>query len=233
MEKKKRKATKGQRERIEGMLKSGLIDRAEAQRIIDAYHLPTPKRGEDLILSRRSSWEKRFPGKGAAIMELLAPFYVWSPELRQAVHDLEERTKQAIFWGDIRGVKAIGIAEANQLRARLPESAKYMFEWKGEGDLIRESLDPDYRMMIYNFMNGSLNNTFWHAVSYSSLFSRLGPFPRDCMKHWFGIMCYAVDCIIIGRPELAQKFKPLLDLWLAGNFPLVNDEGHILVLVAD
>lgn len=69
------------------------------QAIVDAPSKPAPPHG----LSRKRYkelvryWDEHYPGKGAAIMDLLGPFYDPSLILRPASPDLEQRCRAALF----------------------------------------------------------------------------------------------------------------------------------------
>lgn len=99
MEKKKRKATKAQRERIKNMLESGLIDRDEAQEIVRSKR-------------RRHALDSQvFAPRIEALMQIIRPFHAWEPAVKPAVPDLDSRVRTAIFWKEIRGVRTVTLSE--------------------------------------------------------------------------------------------------------------------------
>ena len=202
MDNKKKKATKAQRERIENMLKSGLIDRGEAQRIIAMHSDP-----------RLAFWEERFPGKGIAIMEILRPFYGWNPRLKPALPNLEMRAKQAVFW---RKAKSLRVAHLSEL-----DSLGKWF-WTSLGD----SLGGSFWTLLWDSLRGPLPTLLWDSLGASLLDSFRNPLGDS--------LFYACIFVVLGKSEEAAKLKPLLELWLAGNYPVGFDEGNnLLVLVAD
>lgn len=220
MDKKKRKATKAQRERIKNMLESGLIDRDEAQEIIDK-----PRVNPDKSLDPNAFWEEKFPGNGGAITDVLRPFYGWQPVLRAAIPCLEERSRQAICWRELNDIRVLCAARETSL-------------WHSCQRLIKVSLmdslkDPSHelsqewlRARLLSSLEASLKVRFTRA-----LWDSLDAMLQDCLRGSLWVPC----CLAVaGKLEEAAKFKPLLDLWLAGNFPVGFDaEGNLLVLVVD
>jgi hypothetical protein len=191
----KKKATEGQRVRIEGMLKSGLIDFDEAQEIITK-----PRTEIELRLVR---WDDRFPGKGRELMDVLQPFYgkrTFTPPLP----DLEERAKKAIFWHEFDGIRTLRKSDARSISS---------------GDLHFESLGKT----LESLLGSPLKETLWDLLGESRSLERFRP-----------LLFLSCGYILADLHEEADKFQPLLDLWLAGNFPYGFDkEGNLLVLVAD
>ena len=138
-------------------------------------------------------WEKRYPGKGEAIMGVLRPFYGWKPELKPALPDLKACAKKAIFWREVKGVRVFQLSDAASLWDSLRDSLRYSLG-ASLGDSLRDSLEASLRYSLF----------------------------------------FPCGFILADRPAQAARFKPLLDLWLAGNYPVGFDkDGNLLVLVAD
>lgn len=214
MENKKEKATKAQRDRIENMLKSGLINREEAQEIIE---------GGLARENRFAIWESRCPGKGKAIADLLRPFYGWAPVLTPARFDLEALTKEAIFW---RPITAVRICKQSEVDLTGGDSIGLSFWnsiWAKFGGLIGPPL--------WDFIESWLDESFAEEL----LAWPTNPFGETELPNWFGHwLFYAVAFTIIDKVEEAAKFKLVLDLWLTGNIPFAFDgDNNLLVLVAD
>ena len=213
--KKTKKATKHQRERINHMLESGLIDRAEAQEIIKKERT-LPKYANRAIIwgLDYAFWEKRFPGKGKAITQILQPFRDWKPELESQIDGLEEVAKRAIFWQEVKGIRARQLSQAHLLEESL---------WTSLGHSLEGSFQTSLREPLRASLDESLNSMYWlkYTLGYSMKASLWTSFYLPCAF------------IIVGNEGQAARFKPLLDLWLAGNFPMGFDrEGHLLVIVA-
>lgn len=177
---------------------------------------------------RVAFWEKLFPGKGAALMDVLWPFYDWKPELKAELPDLEARARQAIFW---RKFERARIFRADQL-----DSFESLL-----GTLLQASLMASLMDSLMDSLGSSLWNMFLISLRFSlndllllsfrvSLGDLLCAPLRDLLC---ASLFFASGFALAGKPEEAAKFKPLHELCLAGNFPLGFDkEGNLLVLVA-
>ena len=162
-------------------------------------------------------WESRFPGKGEALMEILRPFYDWEPELKPVLPDLEERIRNVVFWRDTLDVKVFTISDGGSLWASLWDSL-----WSSPRSSLRDSLRDS--------LWASLRDSLWDSLRDSLRFS-LGFFLLDSLS---ASLFYSCGFILADKPEEAAKLQPLLDLWLAGNFPVGFDkDGNLLILVAD
>ncbi|MFA5184888.1 MAG: hypothetical protein WC551_00165 [Patescibacteria group bacterium] len=173
---------------------------------------------------RLAFWEKRFPGKGAALLDILGPFYGWKPELKPALPDLEARVKAALSpWFILGfGVKA-----------------------------FPKSRDKEFWDLFYDTLDGALDETCWGPGNWvgQSMKLTFGDALGEACDEAFGgvfydpdggieigsILHYPCSLILLGEPEQATEFKPLLELWRAGNRPKAFDKGYknSLVHVAD
>ncbi|KAA0206605.1 hypothetical protein EDM68_01890 [Candidatus Uhrbacteria bacterium] len=159
-------------------------------------------------------WEQRFPGKGQELMDFLLPFYDWEPELKPTLPGLDERAETAIFWRILAGVrvrrsdlKTPGVDIKCPIGHSLMTSSKVLLGpvcWGPRGDVLRASMSVSVEVLL---------EPVWPLL----------------MPLLFYPCCFILD----DKPEEAAKFKSVLDLWLAGNFPVGFDaEGNLLVLVA-
>ncbi len=194
---------------------------------------------------RLAFWEKRFPGKGVALMDILGPFYGWKPELKPALPDLEARVNSAVHW---RRVKGVGVFKASldvsllaSLRASLGVSFRNLL-WASLhttlGASLEASLSDSLRFSLGPSLWASLDDKISVSLSISSwttIWTSIGPDLRYAFSDSLRKSClFACGFILAGKPEDAAKFQPLLNLWLAGNFPVGFDrDGNLLVLVAD
>lgn len=177
-------------------------------------------------------WEERYPGKGEAIIGVLRPFYGWKPELKPALPDLEARAKEAIFWREIKGVRVFQMADAVSLPASLPASL-----WDSLWCSLRDSLGNSLWNSLRDSLRDSLRASF-EASLWASLRDSLRASLRDSLWYslWYSLF-FPCGFILADRSDQTARtarLKPLLDLWLAGNFPMGFDkDGNLLVLVAD
>lgn len=216
-EEKRQKPTIDQAARILQMMSGDnfKIDRALAQAIIqgDARIMTEDDR-------RIAYWEQKFPGKGAAIMEILRPFYAWKPELKPTLPDLEARVKQAVSWREITDVRVFPLDQRESLQSLYRDSL-------GESllDSIRYLLDTSLRSSLWD----SFEQSLWGSLEVS-----LWDVLRDRPRYSFRDLLYsAVLCVVAGRFEKAEKLQDLFALYFAGNFPVGFDEcGKLLVLTA-
>ncbi|HPN14671.1 MAG TPA: hypothetical protein PLF71_00950 [bacterium] len=222
---KKRKATKGQRERIVNMLNSGLIDSAEAQALIERHRDDLSARKQQdkkrLEAERLAFWEKGYPGKGKAVMKVLRPFYNWQPVLKPALPDLEDRVRTFDFW---EGVKVY------EFVTEVADASLKHTVWDSRWDLPFIHVEP-----------------FWYSEERRSLELALSPLLYTQLSALFGPSLAAnalaslintLTALLVGvygdlrdgRIKGAAEFKPLLALWLAGNFPIASDSNDNLIV---
>lgn len=212
---KAKKATKGQRERVLNMLASGLIDGEEARAIIRKHRVEPKARKTQKTKDRErlAFWEERFPGKGAALMEILRPFYDWKPELKPAIPRLEARAKRAVFWKEY------------QVRRIYPASF---------GTVHFASLVAPFGDSFWTIHIDSLWTPLEDSLSYARADSHGANHAISLRCSLLSLLHTACVYVLTVEPEKAARFKPLLELWLAGNFPAGFDaDGNLLVLVAE
>ncbi|MBI5654145.1 hypothetical protein HZC53_00605 [Candidatus Uhrbacteria bacterium] len=160
-------------------------------------------------------WEERFPGKGATLMEILQPFYGWKEERKPVLPDVEEQAKSAIHWREIQGVR--------------------IFKgWYSLHDSLHNSLVRSLRNSLHHSLHDSLADSLWNSLAYSLADSLILPDVNWDYDPLWESLFFACGYILAGKPDEAAKFKPLLNLFVAGNFPLgFDEEGNLLILVAD
>lgn len=186
-------------------------------------------------------WDKKFPGKGAALMGILAPFRGWRPELKRASANLPKSARRAIFWSDIAGVRKFRAADADELQDLVdaaPETWLFLKLFPAIKELFGVSLhasledalkEAGFTARHFGLWSASLGKVF--VPGYGSYWAPLSATLDDALD--FSLL-YACAYELLDRPAEAAKFKPLHELWRTGNFPLGFDkEGNLLVLVAD
>jgi hypothetical protein len=163
--------------------------------------------------SNLAFWEERFPRKGRAIMEVLRPFYIWKPVLKPPLPDLEIKAKEAVFWRGVTGVRIFSRAEAVS-----PQDSIGFWLRDSLGDSLGDSLEDP----LGNSLRDSLR------IALGSVFRFRGSRDDSCVDSIFCTIAY----VISDKPDEAAKFKPLLDLWLSGNYPFGFDkDDNLLILV--
>jgi len=246
---KRKRATQDQIGRIVAMLVSRQIDFDEAQSIIRKHGkkdmAPTPKgrvaspepcdeadsrAPEDAsspapkVVLDLAFWEKNFFGKGAALMEAIGPVCDWNPELKPALPDLEKRARGAVFWKGFKEIRCIPSSQGDDYLHPVSES-------------FEESLKVPIKPPAPDTYDETLKKITWSLACdlLRDLEHGFVDSVRSSMVFSLRVIClYACKFAIANQPEETAKFKPLLELWLAGNFPIGFDwNGNLLVLVAD
>ncbi len=229
---KKRKATKGQRERIDGMLRSGLIDYAEAQALIERHRDDLSARNQQdkrrLEAERLAFWEKGYPGKGKGVMKVLRPFYNWRPVLKPALPDLEDRVRTFSWW---KGVKVYGFA--TEVADASLKHAVWDSRWGNVWDPCSWGLPYIYGEPHWDSLRRSLEVTL-SSLLHGRLSLLLGPSlvanALESLIHTLALSIGLDSDLCDGRAEVSPEFKLLLTLWLAGNFPMASDSNDNLIV---
>ncbi len=228
------KATQAQRTRLVGMIESGLITRQEVQTIIERYRPFDPN-------DPLAYWESLAPGSGAEIMKALHPFYSWRPVLKRVMPSLQEHAQKAIFWREITGVKTFKHTGEVEVWHSLRDSLRNA-HFDDLEDAFRFSFQTSFRDTPSDTLHDELGNAIWHA--YRDAVPRQARDNASCRSSWDSsweafwsslwdalraTLFYAVSC----TSDEMEKYKPLFELWRAGNFPIGFDrDGNLLVLVA-
>lgn len=172
-----------------------------------------------LEAERLAYWEGRFPEeKGNLLRCCLLPIYGWQPKLMPALADLDGRARTAIFWRETTGVRQFRPIEGDALQVSLSVS-------------IGSSLLDVFEGLCRDEEYAAWQLCFW--AMWPGLCRSRNPFKhhhRDALEiALFRIYRSFRD----GQPEEAARFKPFIELWRAGNFPVGFDkDGNLLVLVA-
>ena len=230
-------ATKQQLAHIVQMFASDQLPFDATQKFISAHSKKRGKRSKR-VDRNLAYWEEQFPGCGQEIMNVLRPFYGWQPALRRAIPRLEKRARSAVFWKEVKSVhinrlesvwdlnyaREDTVAESleKSIRHTLGDSISYSLE-----EALDDSIGPSLRNSVRDVISESIGVKIidFHSRNYFN--DSIG---ESLMKSIF----YACVRVVEDRCKEGAKFKPLLDLYLAGNFPAGFDkEGDLLVLVAD
>lgn len=154
--------------------------------------------------------------KRDAIMNVLLPFRGWRPKLKPALPDLEARANEAIFWRYDKGVCTFQQSESGPL-------------WSSIDSSLESSLESEFELA----MQGSLRSKFPASLDESSWASFRASLRTLLEESFRSSVRYAIDHVLADKPTMTAKFKPLLDLWIAGNFPVGFDrKGSLILLVA-
>jgi hypothetical protein len=235
-----KKATLEQASRILQMMtgKNPIIDRVLAQAIIQNNVLIANEYNECVAF-----WEGVFPGKGEALWQVFRPFYVKPLVLQPALLDLEERVKKAAVSSTITGVRVVRLNDRDEesdcntavsyagFSEWTPDT--YLLDWlegiSGElSDSIPESswefsgAIKDYRCYIWNEV---LQNTF---LEKGEVIAGVWGLIANAL---LGMLEYTGLALCAGNSAEADRFKPFLDLCLAGNFPFGLDEDRNLLVL--
>lgn len=227
---KKTNPTKAQIREIVAILGAGKATSDEARKFILAYRgAPSEDtrqkarkmKAVGLDAQRCAFWEKSFPGKGMALMEILRPFYdlrilpIWWP-----LSDLKKRAKSAVHWRSVKGVKVLNPALLASPRISLGESLQAS---------VQLSLGESLQASLKDSLLESFGSLFADSSRESLIFA-LG----DSLRESFEVsLFYPCALVLADRPKEAAKFKRLLDLWIDGNFPVGFDvDGNLLILAA-
>lgn len=232
MEKKQRKATKAQRERIDGMLESGHIGRSKASEIIANPRAAAAAKA----LPRFTFWEERFPGRGQAILDLLDPFYGWVPALKPTFSGLGLRAQVVNGWRTYNRVMTFTASKEGELARKLymPFGDVLLRRY---GDLLSDLLQVACNLSL----GSASDDAFRRCLKYRSInsveptcLSSLPNALRLSLLSPLALIVYAsAPPATILRDDL-PRFASLHDLWLAGNFPVGFDkDDNLLILVAD
>ncbi len=241
----RKRATQDQIGRIVSMLVSRQIDFDEAQAIIRKYGKREAEAQAGTATPKTESradpepqepelpsapkwdldfWEKRFFGKGAVLMEFVGPFQDWRPRLASPLPDLEQRAREAVFFREFKEVRCVPFSHRDEYEGHL----RHTFQ-----DLLGNVFDSEtYRDALQRAAWDLVADLFIYRTSLNRKYrDNLGGPMLHSLK-W--ILVHACHFAIVGELEKAGEFKPLIDLWLAGNFPIgIGYDGNLLVLVAD
>lgn len=213
------------------LLVAGKVPHDEAQAFIDKYKdAPSAKKRKaaEKPASIIQVWKERYPGRDQLFDELLAPLYGVRFAFRPAVADLEARLAAGTLdWMKATGVRLVRFTDIVRIQEiSLTNPLHELIQGIGSEELW-----------------GDFNDWFFSVpwVPLEAEFKRILGAPlwmalEDCESRGFLVdTIYQLSQEIIeGRAETALKFKPLIELWLVGNFPAgLDEEGNLLILVAD
>ena len=201
-------------------MKIGILDRAWVH--------STTKRAESLyqrtvvapVTDPEQYWEIQLPNRGQMIMSVLGQFYDWKPELQQPSEDFDRQASDIVFWRPVKNLRLVRSNEVVELDTTLNQSLKKGFHGIYRYDVInsclRTSLGARLEEPFRRSFEAGREMNFVDSV-WSSLLATL-----------------VVPCMYCARYKIEKvaKFDLLLDLWLAGNYPLGFDEDSNLLVLA-
>jgi len=164
---------------------------------------------------------RRYPAELAdKLTGMIKPFYGWEPKLKPTVPDLQMKARRATRWYRIKGIKTYALCDVALLQASLQISF---------GDALRSVCKDMLYGEHWSLLEQTLSTRLQESLS-ASIEESLLIMLRDAL---FLSLFYAYGLALVGMPQQGIDFKPELDLWLAGNFPVGFDkDGNLLVLVA-
>jgi|GEM_PF-4481404 len=166
-------------------------------------------------------------------------FREWRPCLKPVVPELIERIRQAVFWRPVMKCEIVTpdihpsdigpLTEDIRLSLEdelMDRNFKVLFESVGQQghELLLESLEE----MLWNDLDKALQLELNDALPGSNA----EPIRRCVTESLWASLYYPAGYTITGRQEMAVKFEPLKDLWLAGNFIIGCDEADTIHILA-
>lgn len=174
-----------------------------------------------IVYPNAAHWERLFPGNSAAILLFLEPLYHKQVHLAHRADDLEELARKAFFWR--KGFKVLTFVKRDFKSVR--DRCKTKLNWEiydrfPLSDLVDDKKFEDIFSCLSSFIYVNCN-----GLKVSVIWSPEG---------FVETMLLGVIVAGLEGQVAARKYRPLLELWLAGNFPIGFDEdNNLLVLVAD
>lgn len=172
-------------------------------------------------------WKRRAPGNERGLLDLLRPFYTWTPQLSSPIADLEARARDALALGSFQGVKTFKASKLEDLKACcelvLEDRLMNAFEGIGEVEEAATNLSSALSDGLLTLLHDRLKSAYISKVSTPLMQSMMAP------------LLFACVFVSRGSPYMNEVvFDALFKLWFAGNFPIGFDEdSNLLVLVAD
>lgn len=199
-----------------------------------------------------SPWNRRYPGKGEAIMDLLGPFYGSKAELKPPLPELEQKIAQIEWLGRVNEVKFMHMKDVYTFNQGSPELlyfAQYgTWLQRTLGDDLTQKLRALTHVRIHNQMVQNPHDPlqvrfwdeFWDAYDYSAIKPRKvyvecnDSAPSNHMQNFGCILVESFDLILLNQEETVSKIRPFFDLWRSGNLIQGTDnEGALYLIVAD
>lgn len=179
--------------------------------------------------NRVAFWEKHCPGAGAAVMDIIGPFYDWKPELKPALPDLLDRVKGIEGLEPLAGVRTFGISRLRDLTESLVDTLNVSFD-----DILAHAFEEQQILSLMSSLGQLLCGEIWCSIDRAML-DALDETLKEALEDALEDSLFVPCCFLMtDKPEEAARFKPLLEIYLAGNFPIGFDEDdNLLVLVAD
>jgi len=249
-------ATKERMAQIMRLLADGHVSFTAAQDIIGRY---SPVKPEQALTTYRSSplevvappnelvdlWEKAFPGSGIRVAIMLQAFVAWQPRLMPSVSKMTKKFRNSCApWRDISGVDTNkpsfwhpeawstsknGISYIGRLSDIWNEHRSLLFDLLEEvqprcvhDGLFAQTLSQCLQRTMEEIMI-RIRTEFQCSVNH--------PLVVLVDKEFYARILQASGFELAGRSEESAKYLSLLELWLAGNFPIGIHNNCVKVLV--
>ncbi len=208
---------------------------AEARERCRLRGLPDP--GSIRIAKARRFWDAQCAARGTEITAVLEPFYAChgSFPLNPPVTDLDEAASRAVFWREIAGtvtverietaIETMGTtiqAQPTEVFASLP------------GSLTLEVAESK-RDELGNYLWQRLPQHLWDEVG-SGAWVGIEDHVDDAQREaafdwvWGGLAKTLFVTVAFCLAKEADTVRPLLDLWLSGNWPLGFTRDRALIV---
>jgi len=254
--------TKEQIAQIVTLLASDCVPYAAAKEFIERFSPAKPERALTVYRSSAVEpaalppdelvgiWESAFPGRGIRVAAMLQAFVAWKPKLAPPISGLMKKARKAVApWGTVEGIRLNRQCSFWERRVMdyatwsNPPSDTIAQLWDNHRSLLNDLLDqtrPDSeatpgRREFSNRLDQSLDR-IWLELE-TEVRAKLGcpknsPLTNMVYRAFRSCIYQACGFELLGRSEEAAKYIPLLELWLAGNFPLDHLCSRLYLLVA-
>lgn len=192
--------------------------------IFCAINAPQSQQGERTLMNqqeltkRTKSWDRLYPGMGEQFMEIVGPFYEWTPRLMPPVNGLVDQARHAVFWKSFEEIRLVALGE----------HGFHNWLFGGYGNAEHDPRNPPRRVRkAYNTRLGAVVKNVLSCLDNSrrSLYFDVRWSFRDSVY----FPCWQ---LAQGNGEEARRYLPLLALWRTGNFPIgFSPGGHQLIVL--
>ncbi len=226
-----KQVSKAQIGSIVALLVAGKVPHNDAQAFIDKYKgAPSAKKRKKVLEAsdHLDAWRVRYPGRVPLFESLILPLYQAKLELKPAIEDFEARLRDTLAWLGVCDVRYVHLHDAIQLHTMTVTNP---LEDEVYSAPVDDGLTEDFIDWFFGDPWVPFEQAFYRMLG-KPLWDSLEETP--CSDFIQDTIYRTLKEIAFGTQDGALKYKPLLDFWLAGNFPAGFDKDHnLLVLVAD